>query len=89
MAGFWKRRIFRNVARKPVSKIENYLKYGFVITEHECYCCPACRKVLNAGPDYQPRYCSQCGQKINFSGVAWKRDVELGYMQRRDGHEPF
>lgn len=81
--------MFRNVAKKPVSKTEEYLKYGFVITRYVCYYCPKCGKVLNAGPDFQPKYCSQCGQKIDFSGVKWKRDVELGYLRRGDGHESF
>lgn len=78
--------IFRSIARKPVPMMETYLKYGFVITEHQCYCCPRCGKPLNAGPQFQPKYCSECGQHVDFKGVKWKKDRELGYstMQRRD-----
>lgn len=77
-----------NIARKPIPKTDTYLKYGFVITEHEKYLCPRCKSALNAGPNYQPRYCDQCGQKINFTGIKWKEDKELGFAERRDVHEP-
>ena len=68
------------IARRPKSKIKKYLKYGFVITEHEFYYCPRCEHTLNAGPDYQPNYCNQCGQHLNFSGIKWSEDRELGYI---------
>lgn len=80
--------MFRHIARKPIPKMDTYLKYGFVITEHENHLCPRCRGVLNAGPNYQPRYCDQCGQKLSFAGTEWKADRELGFMERRDIHEP-
>ncbi|MDE6518225.1 MAG: hypothetical protein K2L18_10330 [Acetatifactor sp.] len=80
--------MLRNIARKPIPKTDTYLKYGFVITEHEKYLCPRCKSALNAGPNYQPRYCDQCGQKINFTGIKWKEDKELGFAERRDVHEP-
>ena len=67
-------------ARKPIAKKSTYLKYGFVITEHEYYHCPRCKNILNAGPNYQPKYCDQCGQKIKFSGIKWKEDKELGFV---------
>ncbi len=67
----------KHKARKPISKIRNYLKYGFVIVEHEYHHCPRCGKVLNAGPEYHPNYCEQCGQKISFAGIQWKEDKEL------------
>lgn len=70
------------IARKPVARTMRYKKYGFVITEHHCYGCPRCREILNAGPNYQPRYCDRCGQKINFSGVVWTKDRELGFAGR-------
>ncbi|MCM1179961.1 MAG: hypothetical protein NC347_06875 [Clostridium sp.] len=80
--------MLRNIARKPIPKMGTYLKYGFVITEHESYLCPRCMSILNAGPNYQPRYCDQCGQKIDFSGIVWKADRELGYAERREAYEP-
>lgn len=75
------------IARKPVAKKMKYLKFGFVLTEHHCYSCPRCRETLNAGPNYQPRYCDQCGQKINFSDAEWKEDRQLGYAERSNEHE--
>ncbi len=75
------------IARKPVAKTMKYLKFGFVITEQHCYSCPRCRETLNAGPNYQPRYCDQCGQKINFSDAEWKEDRQLGYAERSNEHE--
>ena len=75
------------LARKPIPKTETYLKYGFVITEHECQHCPRCNHILNAGPNYQPKCCSQCGQKLNFSGTRWKEDKELGFAKRGEAYE--
>lgn len=76
-------------AKKPIPRIRTYLKYGFVITDQECHHCPRCNHILNAGPNYQPKYCDQCGQKLNFSGVKWKKDKEVGYSERRDANEPI
>lgn len=70
----------RDTARKPVPRINTYLKYGFVITEHEVHLCPRCGDILNAGPNYQPKYCSQCGQRVTFDGIVWKPDKTLGYL---------
>lgn len=75
------------IARKPVAGTMQYLKFGFVITESYCYICPRCKRILNAGPNYQPGYCDQCGQKINFSSAEWRKDRELGYAERSNEHE--
>lgn len=75
--------MLRNKAKKPISKIEKYLKYGFVVMEHECHYCPRCGKLLNAGSCYKPKYCSECGQKISFDGIEWKNEGRLGYAERR------
>ncbi len=72
--------LFKGVARKPVPKIQTYAKYGTAIVEHDIYICPRCRKILNAGPNYQPKYCSQCGQHITFAGVEWRKDRQKGYV---------
>ena len=79
--------MIRDTARKPISRKRTYLKFGFVITETESYYCPTCSHVLNAGPGYQPRYCSQCGQRVTFDGIAWKKEKTLGYlpMKQRGG----
>lgn len=77
------------IARRPLERIMQYQKYGFVITEHQRFDCPRCGGILNAGPNYQPRYCDQCGQKIDFSGAEWKEDRKLGYAERNDAYEPI
>jgi len=79
--------MLRDIERKPLPKIQTYLKYGFVITDHDVYCCPNCKKVLNAGPNYQPRYCSQCGQRVTFAGVEWREDRKKGYVDERGKSE--
>lgn len=61
----------------PVAKTECYLKYGLMPMEYEAYYCPRCGTVLNAGPNYQPKYCGECGQEIDFSGVTWKPEKEF------------
>ncbi len=71
---------FRGITRRPVPKIQTYLKYGFVIVEHDIYCCPRCREILNAGPNYQPQHCSECGQRVTFAGVEWREDRQKGYV---------
>lgn len=81
--------MINNVSKKPVSRLESYLKYGFVRTEHESYYCPKCANILNAGPDYQPQYCSQCGCKLDFTGIEWRKDRELGFLERGDAYEPI
>lgn len=74
-------------AKKPILRISAYLKFGFVITEHEYYYCPRCKHILNAGRNYQPKYCDRCGQKLDFSGIKWKEDKEIGYSGGRNMDE--
>ncbi len=70
----------RGIARRPVPKTTTYLKYGFAVTEDECFYCPRCRRILNAGPEYQPNYCSQCGQRVTFRDTGWKGGREAGWI---------
>lgn len=77
----------KGIARRPAARTETYLKFGFVIMKHENHYCPRCSHVLNAGPNYQPKYCDQCGQKINFSSTEWREDRQLGYAERSNEHE--
>ncbi len=77
----------KETAMEPVERIGRYPKYGFAITEHQYMDCPRCGHVLNAGPEYQPRYCDQCGQRVSFEGIIWKGDRHLGYAERRDDLE--
>ena len=48
--------MLRDSAKKPIFQTKTYIKYGFVIMEHEYPYCPNCKNILNAGPDYQPNY---------------------------------
>lgn len=69
-------------ARKTIQKKSTYLKYGFVITEVVSLYCPRCSKIVSAGPNYQPKYCGECGQKLDFKGIVWIPDKELGFARR-------
>ncbi len=73
--------MFKWKAAKVIVRQGRFLKYGFVITEHQYMDCPRCRSVLNAGPNYQPAYCDRCGQKLNFEGVNYEPDREVGYAR--------
>jgi len=79
----------RGKARKAIARKVTYLKFGFVITEHESHYCPRCNYILNAGPNYQPKYCNQCGQKVSFAGIIWREDKELGFKKRGEAFEPL
>ena len=77
--------MFKWMAKKPFKNVATYLKFGFVVTEHEYYHCPRCGESLNAGPNYQPNYCDRCGQKLTFEGVEWKEDKEIRYLPMVQG----
>lgn len=62
---------------KPVARTEQYLKYGFIPTEYKLYFCPNCGRPLNAGPHYQPNFCGDCGQRVDFSDVTWTEERVL------------
>lgn len=57
------------------------IKYGFVKMEREYCCCPKCRNILNAGPNYQPEFCDRCGQALDFSNTEWEEDKRLGFLK--------
>ena len=69
-------------ARKPFTGTMVYNKYGFVRIQVMTTYCPACRKQLNAGPNYMPKCCSECGQKLDWEGIEWKEDKCLGFVER-------
>lgn len=75
------------IARKPVVTHGTYKKFGFVLTLHQYCKCPRCGYVLSAGPNYQCRYCGQCGQRVDCSNVAWEEEVTLGYAREEAKHE--
>ena len=60
------------IARKPVVRTEVYRKYGFTYVEHK---------------PCQPKYCSECGQKIDFSEVKWEEEKILEHAGRRLANE--
>lgn len=68
-------------AMKPIFRTKQYIKYGFVKMEHEYCCCPKCRNILNAGPNYQPEFCDRCGQALDFSNTEWEEDKRLGFLK--------
>lgn len=75
------------IARKPVVKTRVYKRYSLVCVEYKpCYC-PRCQNILNAGPNYQPKYCSECGQKIDFSEVKWEEERILEHAERSLANE--
>ena len=77
-------RVPRFVARKPIIKHGTYIKYGFAIMRHQYCTCPSCRSVLNAGPNYQPNYCSECGQRVDFAYVQWEEEIPIGRIRKEE-----
>lgn len=71
------------IARKPIVRTEVYRKYGFTYVEHKPFYCPRCNHVLNAGPNYQPNFCSNCGQKMDFSGAIWTEERNIGIDSKK------
>lgn len=53
-----------------------YLKYGFSPAIDTQIYCDNCNHLINAGPDYRPRFCDMCGAPIkeNLDKVNWKND---------------
>jgi hypothetical protein len=64
---------------KPIAETYEYLKFGFVKTKSQRFRCPACGDILNAGPNYQPKFCGECGQKVDFEGVVYADEEFIGY----------
>ncbi len=62
---------------KPIKTYVVYEKYGFIRTRAQAHLCPECGELLNAGPNYTPKCCSECGTRLDFSGVIWEPDEEL------------
>ncbi len=62
---------------KPIITKREYMKWGFVPTRFQAFICPACNDVLNAGRDYQPRFCAKCGAKLDFTGITFEDDEDL------------
>lgn len=62
---------------KPIIAKRDYMKYGFVPTRFQTFICPVCNDTINAGPDYQPKFCAECGVKLDFSGVVFEEEEEM------------
>ena len=77
----------KQIAMRPITEKRTYLKYGFVLVRCQACLCPACFKTLNAGSNYQPEYCDQCGQHLTFDDIEWEQDEELGIAERRSERE--
>lgn len=69
---------------KPIIEHREYLKFGFCRTRFQAFFCPVCKAQLSAGPNFQPRFCDVCGQKIDFSGVEYEKEQHLGYELERE-----
>ena len=65
--------------KAPTWKMVEYKKYGFCKTRFQAFYCPECENQLNAGPEYQPKRCDNCGIKLDFSGIEYKPEEFLGY----------
>ena len=55
---------------------EVYLKYGNSPTICTRIYCNNCRHIINAGPNYKPKFCDMCGAPIvdNLDKVEWKEE---------------
>ena len=67
--------------KAPKIKFVEYNKYGFVKTIYQSFSCPVCDEILDAGPNYQPKHCSKCGQKLDFSLVEFVPEKFVGYTK--------
>ncbi len=59
------------IAKTPLVEFDTYKKFGNLPTKYQKFICPKCKNVINAGPNYQPRYCSSCGQKLKFDNIEY------------------
>lgn len=62
-------------AEMPYRSFYTYEKFPGKYYCHETWNCPRCRHVLNAGPNFQPNYCDNCGQKLDFNHVEFEEDM--------------
>ena len=77
----------RDVPQSPITRFKRYRKFGFVLTEVQMAYCPSCRKQLNAGPNYVPERCSNCGQLIDWGNYSWREEEFIKYMSKDDSSE--
>ena len=55
---------------------EVYLKYGYSPTICTKVICNNCRHIINAGPNYKPKFCDMCDTSIvdNLDDIEWKEE---------------
>lgn len=60
---------------------EVYLKFGFSPTFITKVTCNKCGHIINAGPNYKPKFCDMCGATItdNLDKVDWQ-DGETDFL---------
>ena len=72
-------KVTKKAAIAPIITHKEYLKYGFCKTRYQAFLCPSCNSILNAGPNYQPKCCDQCGQPVDFTDIVYENEEFLGY----------
>lgn len=68
---------YMDVSHKPMVEFYNYKKFGFKYYRHQNFICPNCGEVLNAGPEYQPKFAPCCGVELDWSGVEFVPDKAI------------
>lgn len=76
-----------NKPEVPKTRFKKYKKYGFSLTRVQVAYCPACDHHLNAGPNFMPKRCNECGQLLDWNGYSWTPDEFLKYVDRSDDSE--
>ena len=77
----------RDVPQSPITRFKRYRKFGFVLTEVQMAYCPSCKTQLNAGPNYVPERCSNCGQLIDWGNYSWREEEFIKYMSKDNNSE--
>lgn len=77
----------RDVPQSPITRFKRYRKFGFVLTEVQVAYCPGCKTQLNAGPNYVPERCSNCGQLIDWDNYSWREEEFIRYIEKDDSSE--
>lgn len=62
---------------KPIIIKKDYMKWGFLPTRFQAFLCPNCKTILNAGPEYQPKFCAECGIKLDFTGIVYEKEEHI------------
>lgn len=77
----------RDTPKEPLTRFKKYRKYGFALTQAQYAYCPSCEAMLNAGPNYMPKRCEECGQLIDWTDYQWTPDKFIKYMPEGDNSE--